>query len=367
MTTNELKSYIDRILGNNIRLLLPSYWWKRAFGAVIDKVESVEASAASASRIAYSKQNKLVSGTNIKTVNGESILGEGDLKVETGSEAISFILRVDGDFNLVQNEEDKSHNKLSYQQYAKDMTKGTYRNIEVHCLIGGNDKYITPNSLSWEAAGIAAYLGVNSTPWVVFSNVCLYATMLRKDVFFTESGEVALFNHVNKLGAEFLYYRPQYQDTMKAHNASVFEQMNKSFLNLFFVEQNVKDNGKEIANATSSCVYIKSDDHFLIYVPSTTSVSIYKLTSDGLITSAGVSSQIDEQLSTTSTRSVQNKVVTAALNEKADKEYVDNAFAQDHVLMEFNIEDDMNLTVTYVGMGDGSDFHIDENGYLTLK
>ena len=39
MTTNELKSYIDRILGNNIRLLLPSYWWKRAFGAVIDKVD----------------------------------------------------------------------------------------------------------------------------------------------------------------------------------------------------------------------------------------------------------------------------------------------------------------------------------------
>ena len=43
MTTSELKSYIDRILGNNIRLLLPSYWWKRAFGAVIDKVESVDA------------------------------------------------------------------------------------------------------------------------------------------------------------------------------------------------------------------------------------------------------------------------------------------------------------------------------------
>ena len=42
MTTNELKSYIDRILGNNIRLLLPSYWWKRAFGVVIDKIDEVE-------------------------------------------------------------------------------------------------------------------------------------------------------------------------------------------------------------------------------------------------------------------------------------------------------------------------------------
>ena len=42
MTTKELKSYIDRILGNNIRLLLPSYWWKRAFGVVIDKIDEVE-------------------------------------------------------------------------------------------------------------------------------------------------------------------------------------------------------------------------------------------------------------------------------------------------------------------------------------
>ena len=317
MTTQELKSYIDRILGNNIRLLLPSYWWKRAFGAVIDKVEEADSKAASASKSVNSKQEKLVSGTNIKTINGESILGAGDIKVEAGNEVISFILRMNNNFNLVQNEDDKSHNKSSYQQYVKDVTSGTYRNIEIHCLLGGNDKYIAPTSVSWEVAGIAGYLGINSTPWVAFSNVCLYATMLRKDVFFTESGETVLFNHVNKLGAEFLYYRPQYQDTMKAHNASVFEQMNKSFLNLFFVEQS--KNGNEIANATASCVYIKSDDHFLIYVPYTTSVSIYKLTSDGLITSDGVSSAIDESLSTTSTRAVQNKVVTTALNAKADK------------------------------------------------
>ena len=317
MTTSELKSYIDRILGNNIRLLLPSYWWKKAFGAVIDKVEEADSKAASASKFVNSKQEKLVSGTNIKTINGESILGAGDIKVESGSEAISFILRVDGYFNLVQNEEDKSHNKLSYQQYVKDMTSGIYRNIEIHYLIAANDKYITPTSVSWEVAGIAMYAGINSTPWVAFSNVCLYETMLRKDVFFTENGETVLFNHVNKLGAEFLYYRPQNQSTIKMHNASVFEQMKKSFLNLFFVEQS--KNGNEIANATASCVYVRSDDHFLIYVPYTTSVSIYKLTSDGLITSAGVSSEIDDTLSTTSTKPVQNKVVTAALNAKADK------------------------------------------------
>ena len=63
MTTSELKSYIDRILGNNIRLLLPSFWWKRAFGAVIEKVDE--------------KADK----SELKTINGESVLGEGDLKI----------------------------------------------------------------------------------------------------------------------------------------------------------------------------------------------------------------------------------------------------------------------------------------------
>lgn len=46
-----------------MRVLLPSYWWKRAFGAVIDKVE------------------EKVEKDELKTVNGESILGEGDLKI----------------------------------------------------------------------------------------------------------------------------------------------------------------------------------------------------------------------------------------------------------------------------------------------
>lgn len=41
MTTNKLKSYIDRILGNSLRCILPSYWWKRIFGAVIDKTEEL--------------------------------------------------------------------------------------------------------------------------------------------------------------------------------------------------------------------------------------------------------------------------------------------------------------------------------------
>ena len=57
---------------------------------LLDKVESAESAAASASRIAWlagveasSKQEELVSGSNIKTVNGQSILGSGNLNIDT--------------------------------------------------------------------------------------------------------------------------------------------------------------------------------------------------------------------------------------------------------------------------------------------
>lgn len=45
MTTQELKEYINKVLGNTIRCLLPSYWWKRLFGIVVDKIDEVELNA----------------------------------------------------------------------------------------------------------------------------------------------------------------------------------------------------------------------------------------------------------------------------------------------------------------------------------
>ena len=50
---SKLRENIDRILGNSIRCLLPSYWWKRLFGMVVDEVEDVR-------KVANSKANKSV-------------------------------------------------------------------------------------------------------------------------------------------------------------------------------------------------------------------------------------------------------------------------------------------------------------------
>ena len=64
MTTQELRSYIDRILGNSLRVLLPSYWWKRLFGLMADAID-----------------DKVGKG-ELKTVSGESIVGKGDIAIK---------------------------------------------------------------------------------------------------------------------------------------------------------------------------------------------------------------------------------------------------------------------------------------------
>lgn len=40
MTTQELKQQIDKVLGNSIRCLLPSYWWKKLFYNVADTIDN---------------------------------------------------------------------------------------------------------------------------------------------------------------------------------------------------------------------------------------------------------------------------------------------------------------------------------------
>lgn len=42
MTTQELKQQIEKVLGNSIRCLLPSYWWKRLFHQVVDRIDEAK-------------------------------------------------------------------------------------------------------------------------------------------------------------------------------------------------------------------------------------------------------------------------------------------------------------------------------------
>lgn len=42
---SKLKENIDRILGSSLRCLLPSYWWKRIFGLLVEEIDDVRSTA----------------------------------------------------------------------------------------------------------------------------------------------------------------------------------------------------------------------------------------------------------------------------------------------------------------------------------
>lgn len=74
---SKLKENIDRILGSSLRCLLPSYWWKRIFGLLVDEINDVRSTAnskATKSEVASlsnsvdalsDKVDKIDSGNNI--------------------------------------------------------------------------------------------------------------------------------------------------------------------------------------------------------------------------------------------------------------------------------------------------------------
>lgn len=93
-----MRKEIDRVLGNSLRCILPSFWWKRLLGKMVDKIESAENSASSAMTVAIlagreasDKQPQLVSGSNIKTINNQSILGSGNITIEAGNTRVDLI------------------------------------------------------------------------------------------------------------------------------------------------------------------------------------------------------------------------------------------------------------------------------------
>lgn len=68
MTTQELKQSIEQVLGNNIRCLLPSYWWKRLFNQVADRIDEVEQST-----------SELIEASKMPIVASENKLSQLDL------------------------------------------------------------------------------------------------------------------------------------------------------------------------------------------------------------------------------------------------------------------------------------------------
>lgn len=136
MDRTELQALIDRVIGKKGILRAPSWWVRRLFGNLMDYTDTAVESAKEYTDTAVSnieidvdaeisdtsenpvqnkvvkaaidaKQDLLVSGTNIKTFNNESILGEGNITIEGGGDIDTELS--DTSENAVQNKAIKAY------------------------------------------------------------------------------------------------------------------------------------------------------------------------------------------------------------------------------------------------------------------
>lgn len=76
-----LKDKINRILGNNVRLLLPSYWWKRVFGLISDEVEGLETDVKSLTKHLSSISGKITNIPNVNIIQESIFSNESNAKI----------------------------------------------------------------------------------------------------------------------------------------------------------------------------------------------------------------------------------------------------------------------------------------------
>lgn len=334
-----MKKEINRTLGNSLRCILPSFWWKRLLGKMVDKIESAENSASSAMTVAIlagleasDKQERLVSGSNIRTINNQSILGSGNITVNTermekyktkeeldavgntdGGEIAAVVddvlveksftecyqptrseieanpynakfTKVDGlvinpDFN--PNLISSNYGRLIVVLYSDGKSKGYYKGYPSHLRIECDyDRQIT----CWEhEGGYGSGHTLYDSSGFNASNIDRVNNILREGDFRFSYFEVSYRGNVSDGGYTYYY---SYQSNFPSDATSMIDNVVKMLF----------------ADTQNADIYVRSAEWV-------------KLLKEGDAVGGGADVTIDSELSDTSENPVQNKVVTKAIEE----------------------------------------------------
>lgn len=335
-----MRKEIDRVLGNSLRCILPSFWWKRLLGKMSDRIDSAESSASSAMKVAIlagtkasDKQDRLVSGSNIKTINYQSILGSGNIIVDTdkvekyktkddldangslaGGDIAAVVdallveksftecyqptrseietnpynkkfTKVDGlvlnpDFN--PNLISLNYGSLSVRLYSDGKSKGYHKEYPSQLEIEFG--YSSNQIICWE------YDGTSGSGHTLYDssgfnapNIDRVNNILREGDFRFSFFEVTYRENINTSGYTYYY---SYQSNFPSDATAMIDNVVK----MLFAETQNAD------------IYVRSAEWV-------------KLLKESDVTGGGADITIDSELSTTSKNAVQNKVVTEELTE----------------------------------------------------
>lgn len=338
-----MKKEINRTLGNSLRCILPSFWWKRLLGKMSDRIDSAESSASSAMKMAIlagteasDKQDRLVSGSNIKTINYQSILGSGNIIVDTdkvekyktkddldangslaGGDIAAVVdallveksftecyqptlseietnpynkkfTKVDGlvlnpDFN--PNLISSNYGHWSVKLYSDGKSKGYHKEYPSHLEI---EYDYNRQIICWE------YDGTSGSGHTLYDSAGFNVTKINRVNNILREGDFRLS-----------YFGVAYREDVNVNSYTHYYSYNENFPSdaTTMIDNVVKMLFAETQNAD---IYVRSAEWV-------------KLLKESDVTGGGTDITIDSELSDISESPVQNKVITAALNNKVDK------------------------------------------------
>lgn len=259
-----------------------------------------------------SKQDTLVSGTNIKTINNQSLLGSGNIEIEGGAEWDYTQL-------AAYNEDSPS--------YGDNFFNTAKVGDIIHSVTNSNQVFdVVIASIYSSSDSIKLY-----SLFTANTSIGVKASILSVDF----SSKIAVINAEFNLNQIYVDNSLSDVSTNPVQNKVITEALSEKMIRVTANLSNYTKllnpatwlinipgyssnyTGMVINNptVTSANAIVKGDDgyHLIELTQSADSNWLYSVTSDTLLTIT-----VDSELSTTSENPVQNKVITTAINNKQD-------------------------------------------------
>lgn len=348
MKSQELKDYINRTLGNNVRCLLPSYWWKRLFELVVDKVDELDTQVAKLPSKSYvdTTVSNAVSNVSIAVDSYMDSTSTNPVQnkvvkeyVDSNIGGITFTVGYDtvGEVYLDANEIEANQ-----AAYAKLNSVGLTGNTKVNLII-----YNIVKSTSTGGKPIKVYSGpvcpdafnidsLGGNYGLVFYNVNLGSRLTSElaysniDIIFTEDGNADIKFHNSALEYATLYSGIGYD--VKGRNQEVYNRLQSTMFkfNALPILINVGNTFGGISVYTTICHRISEDGKYKIKLITQGSAenSVYELKEDGTLEFVeSVSTETDPIFSASVAANITDEDISN-WNNKVDSQYVDTVISQ---------------------------------------
>ena len=238
------------------------------------------------------KQNKLVSGTSIKTVEGQSLLGSGNISipVPTVDAALSSTST-----NAIQNK--AVANALASKQNT--LVSGTnIKTINGESILGDGDIQVAPEITVDSSVSDTSTNPIQNKAIKDYVDSNIYEQRI---IYSAENGALTT--------------------SQRTYNAETYTKLiNREKVAVYYSDFNNTPLIPLSVGSMNMMTKVITLVHYSGVAPDIATTT-FELHSDGNVESVTIlyTAQVDTALSSTSTHSVQNKVITAALNNKIDK------------------------------------------------